>query len=255
MRNYTASRQMGSWTQLLNSPEPGSVRRAESAGNGPLYNGAVSMNVPTQSSSINDIARLFAGLDGQGLSQVRSSPAWAAHRLRMDNLWATHQKLHRDPLLTWAGAEIGDVQRANALFYPFSGPDFLFASAICPAAETYVLCGLEPAEPLPRLADLSQAEIESGLYGLHNSVSTIMTSSYFITTEMRSNLQATLALLEAARAAGTQPLLVFASSLMFPGFFGGEGGITGNRVAEVVACVLREMADDLIKPPGERSDS
>jgi hypothetical protein len=201
MRNYTASRQMGSWTQLLNSPEPGSVRRAESAGNGPLYNGAVSMNVPTQSSSINDIARLFAGMDGQGLSQVRSSPAWAAHRLRMDNLWATHQKLHRDPLLTWAGAEIGDVQRANALFYPFSGPDFLFASAICPAAETYVLCGLEPAEPLPRLDDLSQAEIESGLYGLHNSVSTIMTSSYFITTEMRSNLQAT-------RFRGVLPLIL-----------------------------------------------
>jgi hypothetical protein len=74
MRNYTASRQMGSWTQLLNSPEPGSVRRAESAGNGPLYNGAVSMNVPTQSSSINDIARLFAGMDGQGLSR------FAVHR-------------------------------------------------------------------------------------------------------------------------------------------------------------------------------
>jgi hypothetical protein len=64
-----------------------------------------------------------------------------------------------------------------------------------------VLCGLEPAEPLPRLDDLSQAEIESGLYGLHNSVSTIMTSSYFITTEMRSNLQAT-------RFRGVLPLIL-----------------------------------------------
>jgi hypothetical protein len=190
-QNYAGASRLQQWTSVLDAMSGGSVRRAESAGRGPLYNGAVSMNVPTQSSSINDIARLFAGMDGGGLANVRGSSAWASHKLRMDNLWATHQNNHRAPLLSWAGTEIGDVQSANALFYPFSGPDFLFASAICPNAETYVLVGLEPAEPLPRLDSLSQAEIERGLYGLHNSVSTIMTSSYFITTDMKNDLVAT----------------------------------------------------------------
>lgn len=187
MQNFAGASRLNSMLGSLGS----NVRRAESTGNRPLYNGALSMNVPTHSSTINDIARLFAGLDGGGFGHVRGSMAWTAHKQRMDRLWATHVSHHREPLQSWASAEIGDVQGANALFYPFSGPDFLFASVICPSAETYVLAGLEPAEPLPRLESLSQSEIESGLNGLHNSVSTIMTSSYFITTEMRSTLQAT----------------------------------------------------------------
>jgi hypothetical protein len=77
-------------------------------------------------------------------------------------------------------------------FIPFSGPDFLFASALFPSAETYVLCGLEPADPLPNLGGSdSQAEIENGLQAAQRTLSTIMQSSYFITTDMRSDLQAT----------------------------------------------------------------
>lgn len=187
-QNYTAASRLD---RLNNTLDAMNVRRAESTDGRPLYTGAVSMNVPSQASSINDIARLFAGMDGRGLSYIRSSSAWVGHQQRMDRLWATHLSLHREPLLSWAATEISDVQNAHALFYPFSGPDFLFASAICPSADTYVMCGLEPADPLPNFTGLSQAEIEGGLNGLHNSVSTIMTSSYFITTEMRSNLQAT----------------------------------------------------------------
>lgn len=187
-QNYTSARRLEQMTGTLDAL---SIRRAESTSHRPLYSGAASMNVPSRASSINEMARLFAGMDGNSFSHVRQSSAWAGHQQRMDRLWATHVSYHRDPLMAWAATEIGDVQGARALFYPFSGPDFLFASAICPSAETYVMCGLEPAEPLPNLSALSQAEIESGLNGLHNSVSTIMTSSYFITTEMRSDLQAT----------------------------------------------------------------
>jgi hypothetical protein len=195
--NYSAASKVSQWNSVLDAIGGNSVRRAQSSDNRPLYNGAVSMNVPTQSGSINDIARLFAGM-GSSYSQTS---AVSAHKLRMDNLWATHQNAHRGPLQSWASSEIGDIKNANAMFYPFSGPDFLFASALFPSAETYVLCGLEPAEPLPRLSDLSQAEIDNGLTGLHNAVSTIMQSGYFITTEMRSNLQAT-------RFRGVLPLLL-----------------------------------------------
>lgn len=196
-RNYSAATKVNQWNSVLDALGGGSVKRAESAGNRPLYNGAVSMNVPTHSGSINDIARLFAGMD----SSYSQTAAVAAHKQRMDSLWATHLATYRNPLQAWATAEIGDIKNANAMFYPFSGPDFLFASALFPGAETYVLAGLEPAEPLPRLSDLSQGEIDNGLTGLHNAVSTIMQSGYFITTEMRSNLQAT-------RFRGVLPLLL-----------------------------------------------
>ena len=196
-RNYSAAGRVSQWNSVLDALGGGSVKRAESAGNRPLFNGALSMNVPRHSDSINNIARLFAGMD----SSYSQTAAVVSHKLRMDTLWATHQNAYRGPLQAWASAEIGDIKNANAMFYPFSGPDFLFASALFPSAETYVLCGLEPAEPLPRLSDLSQGEIDSGLTGLHHAVSTIMHSGYFITTEMRSTLQAT-------RFRGVLPLLM-----------------------------------------------
>jgi hypothetical protein len=195
-QNYSAATKVNRLNNVMDALG-GSVKRAESAGNGPLYNGAASMNVPTHQGSINDIARLFAGMD----SSYSQTSAVTAHKQRMNNLWATHQSMHRSPLEAWASTEITDIKSANAMFYPFSGPDFLFASALFPSAETYVLCGLEAAEPLPRISDLSQAEIDSGLTGLHNAVSTIMQNGYFITTEMRSNLQAT-------RFRGVLPLLM-----------------------------------------------
>ena len=196
-QNYTAANKASQWSSVLDALGGNNVRRAQSADNRPLYNGAVSMNVPTHSGSINDIARLFGGMS----SSYGQSAAASSHKLRMDNLWAKHQNGFRSPLQSWASSEIGDIKNARALFYPFSGPDFLFASALFPSAETYVLCGLEPAEPLPRLSDLSQGEIERGLYGLHNAVSTIMQSGYFITTEMRSDLQST-------RFRGVLPLML-----------------------------------------------
>lgn len=196
-KNYSAATKVSQWNSVLDALGGGSVKRAESASNVPLFNGAVSMNVPTHSGSINDISRLFAGMD----SSYSQTAAVTAHKQRMDSLWAAHQNLRRGPLQSWASEEIGDIRNANAMFYPFSGPDFLFASALFPSAETYVLCGLEPAEPLPRLSDLSQSEIDSGLTGLHNAVANIMQNGYFITTEMRSNLQAT-------RFRGVLPLLM-----------------------------------------------
>ncbi len=196
-KNYSAASKVSQWSNMLDALGGGSVKRAESAGNVPLFNGAVSMNVPTHSGSINDIAKLFAGMD----SSYSQTAAVAAHKQRMDSLWASHQNTRRGPLQSWASEEIGDFKNANAMFYPFSGPDFLFASALFPSAETYVLAGLEPAEPLPRLSDLSQSEIDNGLTGLHNAVSTIMQNGYFITTEMRSNLQST-------RFRGVLPLLM-----------------------------------------------
>lgn len=163
-------------------------------GSGPLYNGAASMNVPTHATTINDTARMLAGMDAIGydqLSGIRNSAAWQTHRQRLDVMWSTHESLHRGPIQSWAGGEIGDAQRASTLFYPFSGPDFLFASAFFPSAETYILCGLEGADPMPQLGGLSAPEVENGLARLRTTLSTSMQFSYFITTDMRKDLQAT----------------------------------------------------------------
>lgn len=170
------------------------LRALPADGSAPLYNGAVDMNVPTQTTTLNDVARMLAGMQAQGadeLAGIRRSPAWQEHAQRMDWMWQTHLSQHRDPIQQWASGEISDLRASSAVFYPFSGPDFLFADAFFPGADTYILCGLEGAEPMPQLASLTAADIQNGLAQLRSTLNTSMQFSYFITKDMRSDLQAT----------------------------------------------------------------
>jgi len=171
------------------------VRRAESVGDDELFDTGAALNVPSHAASINDTARLLAGLPpligNDAYPEVRFSSAWAAHRSRMNELWGDYEIRHKQPIRRWAAREIGDLQSAGALFYPFSGPDFLFADAFFPRAETVVLCGLESAEPLPQLSSLAGGDIEDGLNGLRTSLNSVMQFSFFITKDLRTDLQAT----------------------------------------------------------------
>lgn len=159
------------------------VRRAEAASGGNLFRGAQELNVPHRSGAINEVARMLAGLPG--------SSASAFHQQQMQALWQQHEQSRGQKVRAWAATEIGDLQRQNNLFYPFSGPDYLFAHELFPQADTYILCGLEPAEPLPDLRVLSAGDMAAGLDSLRTALSTIMSAGYFITTDMRRDLQAT----------------------------------------------------------------
>ena len=178
----------------LDLPEM-SVRRAESPDGTQLFRTATELNIPSQQVSLHDTARMLAGMPaaggGDALAGARASSAWQEHQERMDGLFRDYAWRHQQPIQSWAAREIGDLQGAASVFYPFSGPDFLFADAFFPRAETFVLCGLEPAEPLPDLGTLSGAELAAGLSGLRTALNHIMQFSYFITKDMRNDLQAT----------------------------------------------------------------
>ena len=76
------------------------------------------------------------------------------------------------------------------LFYMFSGPDFLYASAFFPNASTYVMSGLEPTGPIPDLTKLSRESLAHGLRNIEESLSSILTYSFFQTIDMRRTLVA-----------------------------------------------------------------
>jgi hypothetical protein len=179
------------------------VRRAQAVGDEALYPTAQGFNLPTQSGTLNDTARLLAGLPAAGrdsFPQVRSSSGWVSHQNKLNTLWSDFGWRHEQPIRSWVPTQIADLQ-APTLFYPFSGPDFLFAQQFFPNADTVVLCGLEPCEPLPPIAQLAQNEIDGGLDGLVTSISTAMQFSFFITKDMRRDLVST-------RFRGVLPLIL-----------------------------------------------
>jgi hypothetical protein len=171
------------------------VRRAQPVDGTEIYSGAEELNVPFRSTGINGIAQLLAGMSGSN-----GRDGFAYHKQAMDQLWMSHEP-RGAAVRHWAAGEISDLQAARSLFYPFSGPDFLFAHELFPHADTYILCGLEPAEPLPDLRAMSSAEIAYGLSGLREALTSIMQAGYFVTKDMRSDLQAT-------RFRGVLPILL-----------------------------------------------
>jgi hypothetical protein len=185
--------------------QPAEVRRAMSADETiVLFQPAAELNLPAGRASINDTARLLAGLPpvaNDGFDALRRSATWSQHQQKMDGLWATFETRHAAPIRTWSASEISDLQQAPGLFYPFSGPDFVFAHTFFPNVDTMILCGLEQCEPLPPLSQLNADEWYHGLDGLVTSVSTAMQFSFFITKDMRRDLVST-------RFRGVLPLIL-----------------------------------------------
>ncbi len=180
------------------------VLRAQSAGQEALFPTATGFNVPLHAVTLNDTARLLAGLQPIGQDSfpaVRGSSGWANHKNKLDTLWSDFSWRHEQPIQNWAASQISDLRSSSALFYPFSGPDFLFANLFFPNADTVVLCGLEPCEPLPPISQLTAAEIEGGLDGLETSINTVMQFSFFITKDLRRDLVST-------RFRGVLPLIL-----------------------------------------------
>src|ERR1019366_6731165 len=88
----------------------------------------------------------------------------------------------------WAGTNLNASR--PAVFYMFSGPDFLYADAFYSKATTYVLSGLEPVGSIPDLVKVPLKRIGGTLQNIESSLNSIMTLSFFKTNNMKSDLRA-----------------------------------------------------------------
>jgi hypothetical protein len=183
------------------APMPGSpavrveVRRAEAAPSAHVQG--------VEWDRANDYARLLAGMPGGAKSPFRAfreSPAWQEYHWKMDNLWKRVEEQRLSRIRQWGRRELGTLTSYPLVFYPFSGPDVLFADAFFPGARTHVLCGLESPDLMPNFEDLGAGEQEAILSGLYGSLTTALNFSYFITKDMRVDLGRT-------RMSGVLPLM------------------------------------------------
>ena len=179
------------------------VRQAISAtGEAWLPEIADDWELPGAEARLHEVALVLAGMPAgrtnDAFADVRRSGVWREHQRAMNQMWRDYSVRHEMPIRQWAAREMPDLARSSTLFYPFSGPDFLFAQAFFPNVDTLVLCGLESAETLPVMNELSPREMGAGLDALRHSV---MQFSFFITKDMRKDLQA-------SRFRGVLPVLL-----------------------------------------------
>ena len=133
----------------------------------------------------DDAARFLAGLPVSGpLEPLTRTAAWRAHAAEFDAAWQRMEMRQLSKVRVWAHG----VPTAKALYYFFSGPDFLYADVLFPDVSTYILCAIEPVGGIGDLTSLSEPALAASLGNLRGSLGSVMKFHYFITKELRVDL-------------------------------------------------------------------
>jgi hypothetical protein len=145
---------------------------------------------PGVMASPSDAARFLAGMpvpQGSPLAPFEQTAAWQAHA---KNLEERFSKLvpRFAKIAAWRGAFLPEAnEQMPVAFYMFSGPDFLYVDQFFPNASVYVLCGTEPIGPAP---DPLRLQYPGGAFAnLENSMNSLLRFSFFITKDMKTDLQ------------------------------------------------------------------
>jgi hypothetical protein len=149
----------------------------------------------------NDTARFLAGMAPSAdspLTPFTKDPSWQRHARFFDSAFAQLEQRQLSRIHTWADANLAAPR--STMFYMFSGPDFLYANAFYSKASTYVLSALEPAGSVPDLTKLPRGAIDAALYNVERSMGSILSFSFFITKQMKTDLHA-------GQISGTLPVL------------------------------------------------
>jgi hypothetical protein len=150
--------------------------------------------------SPNDTARFLAGMppaDDSPLAPLTKDRNWQQHASVFNAAFQRVEQSQLARIRAWSSSNLTEAR--PTLFYMFSGPDFLYANAFYPKAKTYVLSGLEPVGAVPDLTTL-RGSVPSELGKLRYSLSSILSLSFFITKQMKSDLRV-------GRVNGTLPIL------------------------------------------------
>ncbi len=149
----------------------------------------------------DDTGKILAGMQPSANSPLAiytKDGSWQQHARRFDAAWAALDKRQLSKIKAWSTQHL--PPRKPVVFYMFSGPDFLYADAFYPGADTYVLSALEPVGEIPDLTGMSRGQVVGGLGRIENSLNTVLNYSFFITKKMRGELSG-------GRFGGTLPIL------------------------------------------------
>lgn len=159
---------------------------------------------PALAASANDQARYLAGLnvDASALEPLAREQAWQDHAAEFQRAWIDVEERQLGPIRAWMPATLNYIHAdPSPLFYMFSGPDMLYAHAFFPNAGTYILCGREPVGEIPDVEKLRPGVRAAALGNLRKSLNAILSYSFFITADMKNDLNAT-------QLSGTLPVMM-----------------------------------------------
>lgn len=147
---------------------------------------------PVESGRLTDTAKFLAGMELEAKSSLlplAQSGTWTEYHNFFENSWQKLEAQQLSPIRNWSSTELSLVNQTNkSIFYPFAGPDFLYAYSFFPNAKDYVLIGLEPVGKLLDLTTLSEGEIAQKLNEMNGAMYSLLQFSFFQTNSMQVDL-------------------------------------------------------------------
>lgn len=155
-----------------------------------------SLLLPPTALSSDDFARINAsahGLAGEkasgGNAPWESTGEWQDYAQKLDGNWNYLERVRLNAMRLWGNTELTGLRdKTSTVFYPFSGPDALYADTLFPSSKVLLMAGLEPVGTMPDLAKLQQdGKLGPYLAQVKTSLFTILAASFFKTKDMKND--------------------------------------------------------------------
>lgn len=148
--------------------------------------------VKNYSNRFNDIAGILSGTNEEfnKLNYLYDSLPWKENKSLIDSNWRKLEDNRLKLMVNWSKKELDAAnENGHAVFYPFSGPDFLTSNAFFPKAKEVIMLGLEPVGALPDISTFSSEEAMDYCKDFKRSLTEIFEKSYFVTAYMLKDFQ------------------------------------------------------------------
>lgn len=143
--------------------------------------------------SPQETARFLAGMPlnpRSPLTPLAQTPAWQEHAAYFEGAFAKLANGKFARLHAWQSSYLPESRETvPVVFYMFSGPDFLYLDQFFPNAAVYVMCGKEPLGLAPDPLKMDIGYLGAALHNLENAMKSSLTATYFITQDMKVDLQ------------------------------------------------------------------
>lgn len=158
----------------------------------------VSQKQAADTIAVNDTLNAIAGLIAGNLSNstlfngITGDKDYLAFSESFSKKWKTFDSTRITKLTGFRNNELNKVVKPeNTLFYPFSGPDILYANLFFPEVEKYIMVGLEPVGTLPDFNTTKHDSLDRYYNKLNTSLNAILNFSFFRTESMSNDLRNT----------------------------------------------------------------
>jgi hypothetical protein len=158
----------------------------------PVNTKTVISSGPQVNDTLTELAELIAGTKSkQGLfSDYSTIISYKKYAENIENKWRLFDSTKLKPIETFSSKFL--IQHSNSsVFYPFSGPDILYASTLFSNLPRITMIGLEPVGTLPIIDDknLTPDSIHQYCDKISQSLFAILNFSFFRTVSMKEDLR------------------------------------------------------------------